>query len=171
DTAIPPVESEREDSDASNASPGQSATGPAPLDAFLSGIQDLTVDERLVVVDAAITMLSQGFVHLPLKRSMHGIEPIQRLRLLRQRVDAHVQEISPVETARGFHDEMISIFHSLRDLHTNYVLPSSYQGRSAFLPFLVQEYFEGEPPVPRYIVTKVLAGFVHDTFKIGVTVT
>jgi hypothetical protein len=146
------------------------ATG-TPLDQFLAGVQDLTMQEQLVVVDAAITMLSQVFVHLPLKRSMHGIEPIQRLRLLKLRVENQIASGTQLNSARGFHDEMIDVFHSLRDLHTNYVLPSSYQGRTAFLPFLVQEYFDGVPPQRHYIVTKVLPGFVHDTFTVGVTVT
>ena len=63
---------------------------------------------------------------------------------------------------------MIEIFHSLRDLHTNYILPSSYQGKTAFLPFLVEEYFEGDPPSPHYLVTRTLPGFSHPTFKAGV---
>ncbi len=74
-------------------------------------------------------------------------------------------------SARLFHDEMIDIFHSLRDLHTNYILPASYQGSVAFLPFLVEEYFEGRPPRRHYLVTKLLAGFSHATFKPGVTLT
>ncbi len=69
---------------------------------------------------------------------------------------------------RGFHDEMIAIFHSLRDLHTNYILPVSYQNQTAFLPFLVEEYFEGSPPVRHYVVTKVLPGSAHTEFKQGV---
>ena len=49
--------------------------------------------------------------------------------------------------------EMSEIFHSLRDLHTNYLLPDPYACRVAFLPFLVEEFFEDG--VARYLVTKV----------------
>ena len=41
---------------------------------------------------------------------------------------------------------MSDIFHSVRDLHTNYLLPAPFNGKIAFLPFLIEEYFEdGEP--------------------------
>ena len=43
---------------------------------------------------------------------------------------------------------MSEIFHSLRDLHTNYLLPGPYRGRVAFLPFLVEEFFEDGVAVP-----------------------
>src|SRR6185436_14975932 len=70
---------------------------------------------------------------------------------------------------RQFHDEMIDIFTKLRDLHTNYILPSPYASKTAFLPFLIEEFFEGN--TRRYLVSKMLAGFTHPTFKPGVIVT
>jgi hypothetical protein len=64
---------------------------------------------------------------------------------------------------------MITIFKELRDLHTNYILPAPYNQHTAFLPFLMEEYFEnGER---RYIVTRILGGFEHVTFAPGVEVT
>jgi hypothetical protein len=63
---------------------------------------------------------------------------------------------------------MISIFKEMRDLHTNYILPSPYNQHTAFLPFLMEEYFENDER--RYIVTRMLAGFTHSTFKPGVRV-
>lgn len=144
---------------------------PEPLSAFLVRVVKLTPAERVKVVSAAISMLSGVFVHLPLKRAMHGIDPVQRLKLLRYRLETEIREGTATPDDRSFHDEMIEIFHSLRDLHTNYILPSSYQGKTAFLPFLVEEYFEGvNPRARRYIVTKTrdLAG---DPFQVGVTVT
>ena len=38
---------------------------------------------------------------------------------------------------------MIDIFTDLRDLHTNYILPSPYSTKTAFLPFLLEEFREG----------------------------
>ena len=42
-----------------------------------------------------------------------------------------------------FHREMTDIFTSVRDLHTNYLLPAPYSQMTAFLPFMVESYFEG----------------------------
>jgi hypothetical protein len=146
-------------------------TGIAPLSEFLGRVTKLTPNERIRVVDAAIAMLAGVFVHLPLKRAMHGIDPVQRLKLLRFRLNTEISDNTISEDDRDFHDEMIAIFHSLRDLHTNYILPREYQGRTAFLPFLVEEYFDNANPRRRhYIVTKI-RGLNDPTFKVGVTVT
>src|SRR6266705_3169707 len=42
---------------------------------------------------------------------------------------------------REFHSELIDIFVSLRDLHTNYTLPSVYWSKFAYLPFRAEEYY------------------------------
>ncbi len=145
---------------------------PVPLSAFITGVVKLTPAERVTLVKAAVSMLSGVFVHLPLKRAMHGIDPVQRLKLLRYRLETEINENTASPDDCSFHGEMIDIFHSLRDLHTNYILPSSYQGKTAFLPFLVEEYFEGVAPrTRRYIVTKTRDLPAGDTFKVGVTVT
>jgi hypothetical protein len=134
------------------------------LGAFMGTVQDLTPNEQAQVIDGALVLIEQVYVHLPLKRAMYAVDPLQRLKLLRQRY----RELSP----RGFHDEMIAIFHSLRDLHTNYVLPASYQGKTAFLPFLVEEYFTaGAAPDRRHVVTRLLPGFQHPQFVPGVELT
>jgi hypothetical protein len=65
-----------------------------------------------------------------------------------------------------FHREMIEIFTSVRDLHTNYTLPVPFSMMSAFLPFMVEDYFEGEQR--KYIVSRVIPGFEHPTFVKGV---
>ncbi len=122
--------------------------------------EPLTPEERRTIITQALALLDQAYVHLPLKRAMHAIDPIQRLRLLRYRYERM--------SDRRFHDEMISVFMSLRDLHTNYILPDPYRTRTAFLPFLVEEYYDGDTPA--YVVTKLLAGFKHRHFKAGVTV-
>ena len=73
---------------------------------------NLTLEERRQIVDAALMLLQEVYVHLPLKRAMHAINPVQRLKLLSQQLD--------VIDERRFHNEMLSIFLRLRDLHTNY---------------------------------------------------
>ena len=131
------------------------------LQQFLATTGTLTAAQRTKLADQAELMLDMLYVHLPLKRSMHAIDPIQRLKLLRFRLGAMSE--------RQFHDEMIDIFVKLRDLHTNYILPSPYASKTAFLPFLIEEFFEGT--TRRYLVSKMLAGFTHPTFKPGVVVT
>ena len=128
---------------------------------FLASTGTLSAAERSTIVDQAEVMLQALYVHLPLKRSMHATDPVQRLKLLR----FHLAELSE----RQFHDEMIDIFVDLRDLHTNYILPSLYATKTAFLPFLLEEFFEGG--MRTYLVSKMLAGFTHPTFKPGVVVT
>lgn len=126
--------------------------------------EPLTPGERQTIVRQALALLDQAYVHLPLKKAMHAIDPVQRLRLLRYRSD----QIGARMSDRRFHDEMISVFMSLRDLHTNYTLPDPYRTKTAFLPFLVEEFYDGA--TPSYVVTKLLAGFKHRHFKVGVTV-
>ena len=41
--------------------------------------------ERLQVVETFIDLIEGLYVHLPLKRAMYGKDPVQRLRVLRQR--------------------------------------------------------------------------------------
>lgn len=131
------------------------------LEQFLASTGILTASQRGKIVDQAEVMLNALYVHLPLKRSMHATDPVQRLKLLRFRLSALSE--------RQFHDEMIDIFVDLRDLHTNYILPQPYATKTAFLPFLLEEFFEG--PTRKYLVSKMLAGFTHPTFKPGVIVT
>ena len=128
---------------------------------FLATVGELTPAQRRTIVEQALTLIDDVYVHLPLKRAMHAVDPVQRLKLLRRKLGT--------VTERDFHNEMISIFKELRDLHTNYILPAPYNQHTAFLPFLMEEYFEsGER---RYIVTRMLAGFQHETFAPGVEVT
>ena len=142
---------------------GRTSTSGATmtLEQFLASTGSLSASQRGMIVDQAEVLLEALYVHLPLKRSMHAADPVQRLKLLRFRLSGLSE--------RQFHDEMISIFVDLRDLHTNYILPSPYGAKTAFLPFLIEEFFEGS--TRKYLVSKMLAGFTHPTFKPGVIVT
>ena len=131
------------------------------LEQFLASTGALTQPQRGSIVEQAEIMLESLYVHLPLKRSMHATDPVQRLKLLR----LHLSSLSE----RQFHDEMIDIFTDLRDLHTNYILPAPYASKTAFLPFLLEEFAEGS--TRKYLVSKMLAGFTHPTFKPGVVAT
>ncbi len=66
----------------------------------------------------------------------------------------------------AFHQEMLRIFVSLRDLHTNYTLPNPFSDRTAFLPFLVEEFFENK--VRKYMVTQLIGNPGDASFEVGV---
>jgi hypothetical protein len=110
-------------------------------------ITELDADQRVEVIDVFTGLFEGLYAHLPLKRSMYGIDPVQRLRLLKLRVD-QLDSLS-------FHYELAGIVTGLRDAHTRYVGPAELAGRAAMLPFLVEAY--GPVKAPRYIVSKMLA--------------
>src|ERR671921_2517990 len=129
------------------------------LQEFLVTTGGLTLEERQRIVDQALVLIEQFYVHLPLKRAMHAVDPVQRLKLLRFRLHTLSE--------RRFHDEMISIFMGLRDLHTNYLLPAPFAFMTASLPLRIEEFFEGDKR--RYLVTEVTAGRIDDAhFEPGV---
>jgi C-terminal processing protease CtpA/Prc len=129
---------------------------------FLGQQSPLTAGQRITIIDQAEILVRDLYVHLPLKRAMHAVDPVQRLRLLRHRAS----KLSD----REFHAELLDIFLDLRDLHTNYVLPDPYRGRLAFIGVLLEQYVEsGEP---RWMVSKVFEHLVTDaTLQEGATVT
>ena len=132
------------------------ATKAAP-----ASLAALTNDERLLLIDQAMLMLQEVYAHLPLKRALHAIDPIQRLQLLRLRQDALDE--------REFQSEILDIFVSLRDLHTNYTLPKTYWPNFAFLPFRVEEYYaDGER---KYLVSWVSPQNTDPKLKAGVEIT
>ncbi|MFI4986194.1 MAG: S41 family peptidase [Alphaproteobacteria bacterium] len=135
--------------------------GAVTLPKFLARAESLSLAERRRIVDQAILLLEEFYVHLPMKRAMHGIDPARQLRLLRLRL-RHL----PSDLA--FHHEMLEVFLSLRDLHTNYLLPHPYNKAVAFLPFEVEHCVERGNS--KYIVTKLLPGFRHAHFRVGVEV-
>ena len=105
----------------------------------------LTAKQREVVVEEFAGLVEGLYAHLPLKRAMYGVDPVQRLRLLKRNVNT-LDDLD-------FHRQMADIITDLRDAHTRYVGPASLAGRAAMLPFLVEMY--GEPPAAGYIVSKV----------------
>jgi C-terminal processing protease CtpA/Prc len=134
------------------------------LSTFLAGAGELSAADRKLIVRQALVLIEQNYAHLPLKRAMHSIDPVQRLKLLLQTLELAPAEAQPTEV--DFHREMTEIFTSVRDLHTNYLLPEPFAQMSAFLPFIVEDYFEGGER--RYIVSHVAPGFDHATFRPGV---
>src|SRR5207237_5818283 len=115
---------------------------------YRSRVTPLTPDERDLLIGQALEILDKVYAHLPLKRALHANDPIQSLRLLRLR-HAGLDE-------RAFQSGLMDVFLGLRDLHTNYILPTGYAQKFAFLPFRVEEFYEpGGVAVPQTPVTQV----------------
>ncbi|MFN2225829.1 MAG: S41 family peptidase, partial [Anaerolineae bacterium] len=135
------------------------------LAAFLQTAGRLSLEDRRGIVEQALVLLERIYVHLPLKRAMHAIDPVQRLRLLKYHLEEEDEEDLPSELA--FHNELTEIFTSTRDLHTNYLLPRPYRDKTAFLPFMVEEYYDEEGR-PHYLVSKIVGQGWPESFRPGV---
>jgi hypothetical protein len=125
---------------------------PKGLGEFLSSCERqarLSRQERLRIVDQALVLIEMNYVHLPMKRAIHAINPIQQLKLLRFQLAEGALDL---ETTIGFHRRILSIFGSTRDLHTLYLLPEPYKDYTAYLPFLIEQCFTRG--AERFIVTR-----------------
>ena len=142
------------------------------LSAFMkkfSQEKGLSKTDRLRLVEQALVLLEMNYVHLPLKRAIHAVDPIRRLELLKFNLEEMNYNELPSEMQ--FHDEMETIFTSTRDLHTNYLLPAPFNQKTAYLPFLIEEYFESNRKERKFLVSHLAEWFPqHPTFKKGVEV-
>jgi Peptidase family S41 len=142
------------------------------LSEYRSTVTPLKPGERDLLIDQALEVLEKVYAHLPLKRYLHANDPIQSLRLLRLR-HAELDE-------RAFQSALMDVFLGLRDLHTNYILPTGYAQKFAFLPFRIEEFYEPggmavpKAPVPqirKYVVSWVSPANTVANLKAGVVVT
>ena len=125
------------------------------LSDFLRDAGSLTLAERRLLVAQALVLLEQNYVHLPLKIAMHGINPLQRLRLLGAQLEG--QSASTIDPEWMFHAELSAVFHSLHDLHTSYILPEPFAGKIAYLPFQVEEFFaKGDS---HFVISRLAEGY------------
>ncbi|MEM7537048.1 MAG: amidohydrolase family protein [Chloroflexota bacterium] len=122
------------------------------LQTFLRSDFSLTKADRLRIVAQALMLLTENYVHLPLKQAMYGIDPVQQLRLLQYQIEQQTTTSADSE----FHTSLTKIFHSLRDLHTTYRLPYPFSRMVAWLPFYVEEYWDAATETYRYIISKVI---------------
>ncbi|GAA1162703.1 hypothetical protein GCM10009630_71100 [Kribbella jejuensis] len=145
------------------------AAAPAvPLTDFLDAAGSLTLDERKILVDQALLLLSENYVHLPLKIAMHAVNPVQRLRVMRARMERQTPDTMQPEWM--FHREMSSIVNSVRDLHTNYLLPAPFAGKIAYLPFMIEKCYDTDG-TEHYLITQTVTGYEAPQFGPGAEVT
>lgn len=142
-----------------DASPrGQRARQAAPPHSPLAAVS-LSHAQRTRLLDGLERVIEGVFTHLPLKRARYGIDPVQRIRILRTQLG----ELG----AAAFHNAVADIITRLRDAHTYYIGPAVLKGKVAALPFLIEMI--GSANAPQYIVTKVARG-VRAPFRPGVIV-
>ena len=144
------------------------AAAAVPLATFLGSAGSLTLEQRRLLVDQALLLLSENYVHLPLKVAMHAVNPLQRLRVLRARMARQTPATMGEEWL--FHREMSSVFHSVRDLHTNYLLPVPFAGKVAFLPFMIEKCYDAAG-AEHYLITRTVTGYQAPQFGPGAEVT
>lgn len=149
----------KEAEDAVRSQPGSAMR----LSSFLRAFEKkgrLSRKDRLRIVEQALLLLSMNYVHLPLKRAMHAVDPIQRLKLFRFRLLEMKERDLPSDMQ--FHQRMMEVFASTRDLHTVYLLPAPFKDHVAYLPFLIEQYFERNrrgPSVEKFMVSRVVEQF------------
>lgn len=153
------------------AAAGSDLAAITPLSSFLKACEKrsgLSRRDRLRIVDQALLLLNMNYVHLPLKRAMHAVDPIQRLKLLRFRLLETKDSELPSE--RAFHQRMMEIFASTRDLHTMYLLPAPLKDHVAYLPFLIEQYFERNEKGERaekFMISRVVKEFYQSIPNAG----
>jgi hypothetical protein len=138
-----------------------------PLSKFLKSAERtsyLSREQRLRIVEQALLLLEMNYVHLPLKQAMHAVNPLQLLKLLKYRLGTKGRKLEPV---MSFHNRLLDIFVSLRDVHTSYYLPSPFVFQMAFLPFLIEQCFEPDARRQRrekFLVTRVMPEMRDESF-------
>lgn len=147
----------------------QPPAGDKTLRTFRETVEGtLTQQDRILIVDQAIRMLDNFYVHRPFKEAIHGVRPIQRLQVLQRRLQQESNIPASEQDELTFHNTLTQIFYSVRDLHTSYQLPRPYRDYIAYLPFEVAPFYEDNQR--RYLVTRVMPGFTfaNDQFVPGV---
>ena len=126
--------------------------GDASTPAVEGTVAVLDIDERILIVDQAMLVLEGLYAHLPFKRALHAVDPVQRLRLIRHRL-AEAEDDS--QSIDDFHREMIDVFTTVKDLHTTYLVPEPLRSATVLLPFRVEQYFDTPDSDPTFVAGKV----------------
>lgn len=143
---------------------GRSVPSAQLLADFRASTSGLTLDEARATVAQAQEIFESLYVHLNLKRAMLACDPVQRLKLLAQRLAR-----ATAWDEHAFHREMLDIFNSVRDLHTNYLLPEPFASQVAMLPFMLKEYFADDGA--HYVVAHVMPDAATGDFVPGAEIT
>lgn len=100
-----------------------------------------TSAERTLLAKQAEFFISSLYVHrdLKIKDFGSGVDPVPRLTNLVEKAGELSNE--------AFHSTISTIFHDLRDLHTNYMAPTPLSCAAAFVPLRFQGVLDGSRSV------------------------
>lgn len=116
--------------------------------------------DRADIAKRLTEVVRDYYVHLPLKCSSLGIDPVRELELL-------VDDVPLIETEDQFFRRTIEILSRLRDRHTTMMLPAPRSQAIAFLPFAVESCFDANRQ-RHLIVSKLMCDVGDPEFKPGV---
>lgn len=124
---------------------------------------ELEKEDRLLIIDQAEALFKNFYAHAPFK-SKNPMDRIPSLRALAEGA-----------SDLAFHRAMAEMFLDVEDAHTLYGLPAPYKDSLAFLPFQIKSYVDNsaldqESSDARYVVSKLMPGFRHEHFKVGVEI-
>lgn len=131
----------------------------ASVRGFTSG---MAAAERRAAAHQLQVLLRDYYVHLPLKRSSLGIDPVQELTLV-------VDEADYFTSDADYFARLLDIINRLRDRHTAISLPSPWRDMVAFLPFAVESSFDATNR--RLLVSKTMSDLGDPRFTPGVEIT
>ncbi len=121
------------------------------LQAFLDMASELRLEERREIVDQALLVVRDLYVHRPLKEAQLAVQPVRRLELMRldlERRRRRAEKVGRTVEAKElphpvfFHQELTEIFTSVRDRHMRYLLPFPFRGSWATLGFEMEAVHE-----------------------------
>jgi len=121
-----------------------------------------TAKEIKYICTTLINTIKNYYVHLPIKEKGYAINPVQELRLLE---GANYDD----DNNMSFLRKLQRIFLKLNDRHTTMVMPKPWNDLVAFIPVVIERYYENNMPV--YIVTKKLFGYENKEMEYGLRVT
>lgn len=136
----------------------------SPLLAFMRDFRraGLAAPDLQSVAEQMVVLLRDYYVHLPLKRSSLGIDPVQEASLL-------ADDVRYIPAEAQFQRRAFEIMKRLRDRHTALRLPSPWRDMVAFLPFAAESYYDDSGR--HVIVSKLMADPGDATFRVGTEIT
>ncbi len=133
---------------------------------YLSTIRALNLtlssEQRHNIVKQLIVAIQNYYVHLPIKRAAFAIDPVQELNLLLENQTENSDQLS-------FFKQILNITNKLRDRHTTITLPEPWKNIVAYLPIIVEKFFEQGKAI--HIISRKLFGYVNDDIILGTRIT
>lgn len=122
----------------------------------------MDASDRIAFARQLQVLLRDYYVHLPLKRSSLGIDPVQEAALL-------ADEAAYFSGDADYFARLLDLMNRLRDRHTAVRLPSPWRSMVAFLPFALESCFDAAGR--HLLVSKTMTDLGDPRFVPGVEIT